>query len=77
MKVVGVGEAPGHRDIPIKLAFGPDAIEVDTSLNKDEAIGLMKHIQEVNAFAWRGGEKPIDAKDGESRPLWVKEQSLT
>lgn len=77
MKVVSMGDAPGYRDIPMTLAIGSSGIKVDTNLSKNEAIRLMQHIQDVNALAWRGGKKPIDAEEGETRPLWVKEQSST
>jgi hypothetical protein len=71
-KMMGYGNAPGYRDVTLRLRVGPGHnTEISAYLDAQEARDLMEHIGHVHAFSWREGSRPIDANEGEQRPAWL------
>jgi hypothetical protein len=73
-RVVTCSNAPGYRDINIQLAITDPERKVhhiEIHLQADDAIDLMEHVREVNRTAWSRGS-PIDVKQDEQRPHWLR-----
>lgn len=77
-KLVTYGNAPGYRDATLIFdveqlyANGPQAkARIDLRIRPEDAESIVRHLRDVHSFAWRDGRRPIDAKEGESRPLWL------
>jgi len=79
-KLVSYGNAPGYRDVTLTFdcevvgeelqTVGP--VRLELSLDAADGVGVMQHVQEVHAFAWRNTEEgPLDLRAGERQPRWV------
>lgn len=78
--LVTYGQAPGYRDVDITL----DLREIDGTLDghqlracirlsADDGVAIARHIRDVHASAWSSARGPIDRKDGEEHPGWLRE----
>lgn len=77
-KLVTYGDAPGYRDASLIFdveqlyANGPQAkARIDLRIRPEDAESIVRHLRDVHTFAWRDGRRPIDAKEGETRPAWL------
>lgn len=69
---VSLADAPGYRDVTLRLHVGPrHATEITVQLSSEHGTDLMAHLGHVHAFCWRAGSRPIDAQEGEQRPAWL------
>ncbi len=66
-------EAPGYRDISLFVLLGDDAqgeVPIEMHFSAGDSLGMAKDILDIHRRAW-GGNGPIDAKEGERRPIWI------
>lgn len=78
-KFVTFGEAPGYRDAYITLKLvplgsemgGPRTVTATVRLNAVDSAKVAQSIVDIHQLAWRSDNKPIDAKESETRPNWL------
>lgn len=77
-KLVTFGHAPGYRDVRLTFdceVIGTDRkdvgqVRVSMSINVEDGVTVLNHIQEVHQSAWARG-RPLDAKADEHAPRWA------
>lgn len=74
-KLVTMGEAPGYRSVNLVFDVRDlgDKTErrIDLHVRAEDSVKIRAHIEDVHRFAWQG-KGPIDRKDGEQRPEWLR-----
>lgn len=78
-KFVTYGEAPGYRDAYITLKLvplgstmdGPKTVTATVRLDAIDSAKVAQSIIDIHQLAWRAGNRPIDAKETETRPTWL------
>lgn len=75
-KLVTYGNAPGYRDVSAVLDLAPigeagaPTVRACIHVTAQDGLRLAEHILEVHRFAWQR-DRPLDAKQGESKPAWI------
>lgn len=74
-KLVTYGNAPGYRSVNLvfdveELGGGAKA-RLDFNVSAEDSAKIRVHIDDVHRFAWEG-RGPIDRKDGELPPRWLR-----
>lgn len=76
--LVTVGSSPGYRTP--NLQFSVRVIDstrsdkrhsINITLRPQDGEDIVRHILNVHRFTWQPGSRPIDAAEGEQRPLWI------
>lgn len=78
-ELVTYGEAPGYRDanlvfdvMPIGRGMPERTHRISMRIRPQDGEAIVSHIARVHRFAWsRPGQRPLDAKEGETRPDWI------
>lgn len=74
-KLVTYGNAPGYRDVnlvfDVEEIVGKEKRRIDLRVMGDDAVKVHHHIEDVQRFAWEG-KGPIDRREGEQRPSWLR-----
>lgn len=77
-QLVTYGNAPGYRDV--HLVFDVSVVggampekkhRIELRVRAKDADSIVSHLVDVHRFAWRAGERPLDAREDEKRPTWI------
>lgn len=77
-QLVTYGDSPGYRHV--YLVFDVSVVgravpekkhRIELRVRAADADPIVSHIVGVHRFAWRDGNRPIDAKEDERRPGWI------
>lgn len=72
--LVTYGNSPGYRSVSLTVDMERLGLSkshrVRMNINADDGVKILRHILDVNKFAWSNHE-PIDRKDNEKRPEWI------
>ncbi|CAB3920124.1 Uncharacterised protein [Achromobacter xylosoxidans] len=78
-ELITYGDAPGYRDVYLEFdvsvigrAMPDHKHRIKLRIRPSDGESIVSHIVGVHRFAWRPGKHPLDAKDGEKRPVWIE-----